>query len=311
MHNCLIVDKLHDSIFQLMENIGVQVDYQPEITRAEILAIIPKYTGIIIRSKTTIDQEFLEHAQLLEWVGRAGAGLDQLDVEALEKRKIQIVNAPDGNCDALAEHTLGLMLSVLNKIGLGDQQIRQGVWDREANRGYELGVMTVGIIGYGFMGKAVCKRLKSFGCRVIGYDKYLKNYTDEYIKEESLETLLGESDLISLHIPLTDETMGMVDRPFIDNCGRPFFLINTARGEIVNLNALNEGLSSGKVLGAGLDVLENEKISTWNEEEIKTMNLLQSFSQVIMTPHVGGWTFESYQKINRVLTDKIAHVIKN
>jgi D-3-phosphoglycerate dehydrogenase / 2-oxoglutarate reductase len=305
MISCLIIDEMHPSIIPMMEQISVRPDYRPGISREEILNMIGNYEGIMIRSKTFIDKELLSKAVKLKFIARAGAGMDQIDAEEAKKKKILIINAPEGNRDALGEHCIGLILSLLNKIYISDAQVRKRLWDREGNRGYELKGKTVGLIGYGFMGSAVAEKLKSFQCRVIAYDKYRKNFSDEYVREVSAEQIFEETDILSLHIPLNAETKGMMDEEYFSRFRKEIWLINTARGEILPLAALNRSLKAGKIRGAALDVLENEKLNKLSQEQLRDFNELIASDRVLLTPHVGGWTHESYVRINEILAGKI------
>lgn len=301
----LIIDKMHDSIVPLLEDQGFEVDYKPAIKRDEIIEALVGCVGMIVRSKTTVDAELLQNAGQLRFMARAGAGIDQLDVEEIESRGISIFNAPEGNRDALGEHALGLLLNLSNNIRQGDSQVRQEIWDREGNRGFELKGKTIGLIGYGFMGSAFAEKLSGFSCKVIAYDKYKQGYSDEFVIESSLEELFEKSDILSLHVPLTDETRFMVDKDFLLKFKPGLIFLNTSRGEVVPLNDLLHLLDEGFIRCAGLDVLENEKLATFSEAHRNDFNRLKEIKNVILTPHVGGWTFESYQRINEVLVDKI------
>ena len=306
---CLIIDKMHGSIVPLLAQIGYRGDYQPTITRAEVLATIADYDGLIVRSKMAIDRELIDQAQNLKFVGRAGAGLDQLDLVALEERGIAVLNAPEGNRDALAEHAVGMLLTLLNKIHLADRQIRAGFWDREAHRGTELMGKTVGLIGYGYMGQAFARRLCGFGVTVLAYDKYRQNYGDDYAQEATMEDLYEQTDVLSLHVPLTEETQNLVDKTYLERFRKNLFLINTARGQIITFDTLVAALRSGKLRGAALDVLENEKLAQLNDQQRPFFHELTHdeliADRIVFTPHVAGWTYESYEKINQVLVDKI------
>lgn len=305
----LIIDDMHISIIPLLEKQGHDVTYQPTITKEAIFEIIADYQGIIIRSKLKLDRHFFEKASQLKFIGRAGAGLDQIDLEEVQKRSVQLFNAPEGNCDALGEHALAMLLSLLNNLKQGDSQIKQGIWDREGNRGYELSNRTIGIIGYGFMGQAFAKKAKSFGCDILAYDKYKKNYSDDYVQEATLLEIFEKCDVLSLHVPLTQETNGLLNEVFLQKFKKPFWLINTARGQVLILEDLIKILEEGKILGAGLDVLENEKLKTLTEEQANILNKLSKLSNVVLSPHVGGWSFESYEKISSVLAEKISRIV--
>ncbi len=305
MKKCLIVDKMHESIISLLRDIGYEADYRPQIKREEVLDIIGQYDGIIVRSKLQIDQEFIDKAHQLKFVGRAGAGLDQLDEEALKANSIHILNAPEGNRDAVGEHAVGMLLNLFNRINQADQEVRQGTWNREGNRGVELMGKTVGIIGYGNMGQAFARRLVGFGVTVLAYDKYRSNYGDAFARQETMDEIFQHADILSLHVPLTEETHFLVDEAFLNQFSKDIFIINTARGKVMKLTSLSAALGAGKVKGAALDVLENEKLGQLSAEQKHTLAQLQQSNRVLFTPHVAGWTFESYKKINQTLVRKI------
>lgn len=306
----LIVDEMHESIVPLLSSINVIGNYKPYLNREEVLNEVVDYDGIVVRSKLKLDVEFFKKAVQLKFIARAGAGLDQIDVEEVERRGIVIVNAPEGNRDALGEHALGLLLSLTNKISQGNLQVRNKIWDREGNRGVELSGKTVGLLGYGFMAQAFAKRLKAIGCIVVAYDKYKTGFSDEVVKEVSLNELKVISDVFSIHVPLTNETLGFVDEEFLKSFSKSFWLLNTARGPVLKLIGLIGAMKSGKVLGAGLDVLENEKINKLSVEEEVWFSELSRFENVVFSPHVGGWSVESYRRINTVLVEKLKTVIK-
>ncbi|UFH55770.1 2-hydroxyacid dehydrogenase [Spirosoma sp. KNUC1025] len=301
----LIADEMHTSLFRMLDEAGFSYTYQPKITRAELINQLSSFDGLIIRSKTTVDNELLSHAPNLRFIGRAGAGLDLIDLEATEQRGIHVFHAGEGNRDAVAEHVVGMLLALLANILKADREVRQGIWDREGNRGYELGSLTVGLIGYGNNGRATARRLSGFGCRVLAYDKFLTNYGDTFAEEASMEQLMAEADVLSLHVPLTDETRMMVNNTFIAQVARPFYLVNIARGEIVSLSALVRGLESGKIRGCCLDVLENEKLAKLTVDQQASFDYLRQSDRVILSPHVAGWTHESYVRINEVLVRQL------
>lgn len=300
---------MHPSIVSMLEGIGVVPDYRPSVKRDDLLKIVMNYEGLIVRSKVKIDKELLDLASNLKIIARAGAGLDQIDIEEVERRNIKVLNAPEGNRDAVGEHAVGMLLSLMNKMQTGDQEVRNGIWKREKNRGYEVGGLTIGIIGYGNMGKAFAKRIKGFGCRVIAYDKYISGYADEYAEEVSIEDIFKDADVLSLHIPLTEVSRRMVDKNFIANFKKNFWLVNTARGEVVQQADLIEALDSGKIRGAALDVLENEKFETLTSIQKLNFENLVERENILFTPHVAGWTYESLVKINEVLVEKLRESI--
>ncbi|MCY7357016.1 MAG: 2-hydroxyacid dehydrogenase [Rudanella sp.] len=301
----LIADDMHPSLFPMLTEAGFRFEYQPTITRAELLERLASFDGLIIRSKTTVDEPLLQRAPNLRFVGRAGAGLDLIDLEAITKRNIRVFHAGEGNRDAVGEHAVGMLLGLLANIVRADAEVRRGVWNREGNRGYELGSMTVGIIGYGNNGQATARRLSGFGCRVLCYDKFRTDYGDTYAEAVPLNQILTQANVVSLHIPLTNDTRQLVDDEWIDKIGKPFYLMNVARGEIVSLSALVRGLESGKVRGACLDVLENEKLTKLSSEQQANFDYLRHSDRVVLTPHVAGWTHESYVRINEVLVRQL------
>ncbi|RAJ33390.1 2-hydroxyacid dehydrogenase [Pedobacter cryoconitis] len=302
----LIVDDLHPVFKSRAEQLGYEVDDRPLITRAETLAVISEYDGIAVRTKFKIDRELMEAAPGLKFVARAGAGLDNIDEAYAKEKNIKLLNAPEGNRDAVGEHAMGMLLSLINTHRKADLEIRNGIWDREGNRGWELKGKTVGIIGYGFMGSSMARKLSGFEVKVLAYDKYKTGFSDAYAQECSMEEIVKHSDVLSLHIPLTSETRQMVDEEYLYHFKKNIFFINTARGEIVNTKAVLAAIKSGKILGAGLDVLEVEKFPALAEQDWFTE--LKESEKVILTPHVGGWTFDSYRKISEVLADKLEQV---
>lgn len=301
----LIADSMHSSLFPMLEEQNWEYDYQPGFRRQDIIDAIPDYEGLIIRSKTTVDKEMLDAAKRLIFIGRAGAGLDLIDLEVAKEKQIEVFHAGEGNRDAVAEHAVGMLLCLFNNILKADREIRSGIWDREGNRGVEIMGKTVGIIGYGNNGSATAKRLSGFGCKVLAYDKFRDHYGDDYAEESSLENIMQKADILSLHIPLTADTRYLIDQNFIDNFSRSFYLLNQSRGEIVKLDSVVSGLKSGKIRGACLDVLENEKIKNLTPGQQESFDYLCSSDNVILTPHIAGWTHESYFRINEVLVRQI------
>jgi D-3-phosphoglycerate dehydrogenase len=302
----LIVDDLHPVFKNRAEELGYEVDDLPKITRAETLVAISGYDGIAVRTKFRIDKELMDAAPGLKFVARAGAGLDNIDEAYAQEKGIQLINAPEGNRDALGEHAVGLLLSLINNYRKSDIEIRNGIWDREGNRGWELKGKTVGIIGYGFMGSSFARKLSGFEVKVLAYDKYKTGFSDAYAQECSMEEIVKHSDVLSLHIPLTAETRQMVNAEYLYHFKKNIFFINTARGEVVNTQAVLDAIESGKILGAGLDVLEAEKFP--NLAEQPWYAALKESPKVLLTPHIGGWTVDSYRKISEVLADKLAQL---
>ncbi|AMM51969.1 phosphoglycerate dehydrogenase [Rufibacter sp. DG15C] len=302
---CLIVDLMHESLLPMLENMAVEVTYVPHIKKDQVAELLPFYDMLMVRSKLRVTEELVAAAPRLKVVARAGAGVDNIDDGVLERHNITLLNAPEGNRDAVGEHTLGLLLTLFRKINSGDAEVRKGLWLREENRGEEIGGKTVGIIGYGNMGKAFAKRLAGFDCEVLAYDVQAVTKPFSYVKLCVLEEIQERADVLSLHIPFTKNNRHLVSEAFIDRFQNPFWLLNTARGEVVDHAALVKGLKHGKILGAALDVLENEKLSTLSLDQQKRLQFLYDHPRVVLTPHIAGWTHESYQRINEVLVQKL------
>ncbi len=306
----LIIDEMHPSIIPMLEKQGHEVTYLPNITRPEILDSVAEFDGFIIRSKTPMDRELLEKAVNLKFIGRAGAGLDQIDLEYLEERGVKLFHAAKGNRDAVAEHAIGGLLALFNQVKKADSEVRNGIWDREGNRGHELMGKTVGIMGFGNMGKAFTKRLSGFGVKIMAYDKYKLDFGTDLVQEVIWEKLKSEVDILSIHVPLTSETRNFFTLEELSSFSKPFWLINTARGEVVSFATLNAALDQGILRGAVLDVLENEKFKKFTDEQKAQFEKLAQRENVIFSPHVAGWTFESYEKINKVLVKGIKKAFK-
>ncbi|MBK0384305.1 phosphoglycerate dehydrogenase [Pedobacter sp. SD-b] len=306
MKKILIVDDLHPAFKIAAEEMGFEVDDLPLIKKEKVLEILKDYQGLAIRTKFRVDKEVIDAAKNLKFVARAGAGMDNIDVAYADEKNIKLINAPEGNRDAVGEHCVGLLLSLMNNFRKADAEIRNGIWEREGNRGYELMGKTIGIIGYGNNGSAFAKKLKGFDVKVLAYDKYKTRFTDEFAKEASMEEIVKYSDVVSFHIPLTRETKQMVNDEYLSYFRRPFFFINAARGEIVNTQSVLNAIKEGRILGAGLDVLEREKFPALADADFYQQ--LVKEEKVILTSHVGGWTFDSYRKISEVLADKLKNL---
>lgn len=302
---------MHLSIIDLLQKEGHEVEYAPQITREEILDQVADYDGLIIRSKTPMDRSLLEKAVNLKFIGRAGAGLDQIDLQYLEERGVQLFHAAKGNRDAVAEHAVGGLLALFNQLLKADREVRKGIWDREGNRGHELMGKTVGIFGFGNMGRAFSKRLKGFGVSILAYDKYKFDFGTDEVQEVMWEKLKAEADVLSIHVPLTPETRDFFTLDELKSFAKPFWLINTARGEVISFDTLNAALDQGILRGAVLDVLENEKFQKFTPEQKAAFERLAERENVLFSPHVAGWTFESYEKINKVLVKKIKKAFPN
>lgn len=304
MKKLLIIDQIHPVFMQQVEASGrYRCDNRPDINYEECLRIIGDYHGLVVRSKFFIGPELLGTAERLEFIARAGAGMDGIDTTLAGEKNIRLLNAPEGNRDAVGEHALGMLFSLLNNLRMGDAQVRGGTWDREGNRGTELKGKTVGIVGYGNMGQAFARKLSGLDVRVIAYDKYKTGFSDKLVEEVRPARLFAETDVLSLHVPLTAETRKMVDAAYWDNFSKPVFFINTARGETVDTADLLAAIARGKVRGAGLDVLEVEKFPGLQQQP--WFRELTECNKVLLSPHVAGWSFESYRRISEVLAAKV------
>lgn len=311
-HKVLFIDDTHPVLREELEKTGFLCDHFPGYSRKDHLRILDQYQGVIIRGRLTIDKEFLDRAPNLEFIGRVGAGMENIDVLYAEKKGIRCLNAPEGNRDALGEHTLGMLLCLLNKICMADREVRNGLWKREENRGMEIRGKTIGIIGYGNMGSAFAQRLKGFEARVLAYDKYKTGFGNDFVRESDMKTLFAETDILSLHVPLTEETYDMVNSEYLNTFAKPVFVINTARGKVLNTEDLVANIEKGKVLGAALDVLEYESRSfeKLNREDLPgAFRYLVDSGKVVLTPHIAGWTHESRYKLARILADKIMAMV--
>ncbi len=305
----LHADSNHPTLLQQLEAAGHNNIEAYDQSPKEILENQHLYDGIVIRSRFKIDKDFLDAASNLKFIARVGAGLESIDVEYAEKKGVKLFSAPEGNRNAVGEHALGMLLSLFNKLNQCDRQVREGLWYREANRGVELEGKTVGIIGYGNMGKAFAKKLLGFDVKVICYD-ILEGVGDEHAEQVSLEDFRRRCDVVSLHTPWTTETNRMVDKEFIAAFAKPFWLLNTARGKSVVTQDLVAALHEKKILGAGLDVLEYEKgsfESLFSEEAEmpKALEELLVMPNVLLSPHVAGWTVESHRKLADTIAQKI------
>ena len=294
-------------------NRGFECIVNTEITEDELIKSINIYSGLIIRSKFHIDSKMIDEADNLKFIARLGAGMEHVDVEYAENKGIKCFNSPEGNRDAVGEHSLGMLLCLFNKICVANTQVRNGKWLREENSGMEIMGKTIGIIGYGNMGSTFAKKLSGFSAEVIAYDKYKFNYSDNYVKECSLEEVMQGSDIISLHVPLTAETHYMINESFLNNLTKKIYLINTSRGPVVKTVDLVKCLKSGKVAGAALDVLEYEKYSFENicSKPDYAFKYLCEAENVILSPHIAGLTKESYYKHAKVIAEKIINAFDN
>jgi D-3-phosphoglycerate dehydrogenase len=304
----LHIDSNHPLLWEQLEQAGFINHADFTSSKQEIEEKIQDYQGIVIRSRFKIDKQFLDKATNLQFIARVGAGLESIDCDYATSKNVALIAAPEGNCNAVGEHTLGMILSLFNKLNIADSEIRSGEWNREKNRGYELDGKTVGIIGYGNMGKAFAKKLRGFEVEVLCYD-IKENVGDANARQVSLQELQQKTDVLSLHIPWTPETDKMVNSDFINAFAKDIWIINTSRGKNIITADLVTAMQSGKVLGAGLDVLEYEKLSFENLFQDKNtpeaFQYLLDGRKVILTPHIAGWTYESHERLAQVIVDKI------
>ncbi len=301
----LFIDTAHEELKIRLEKQGFQCESFDNYDRNDYRKIANEYIGIIIRSKVKLDADFLKYCTSLKFIGRVGAGMENIDIDFAKKQDIQCINAPEGNRDAVGEHALGMLLSLFNNLLVADSEVRNRLWIREGNRGYEVGGKTIGIIGYGNTGQAFARKLSGFGAKILCYDKYRKSYGDALVSECSMEDLYNNCDIVSLHVPLSDETRFLVDDEFINRFQKNIYIINTSRGKVLDTKDLVRNLESGKVLGACIDVLEYEGLSFENVNLPGEFNTLIEMKNVILSPHIAGWTHESNYKMAVTIAEKV------
>ena len=312
----LFIDSVHPSLQKELEKAGFQCDLKYDLSKEQITDSIKDYQGVIIRSKIKLTKEIIDKAVQFQFIARVGSGMENIDVEYAESKGIKCLHAPEGNRDAVAEHAIGMLLALFNNIVKANHEVRKGEWTREGNRGVELAGKTVGILGYGNMGSAFAKRLEGFNVHVLAYDKYKKKYSDGHVKECTLTELFEQTDVLSIHIPLTEESLFMINDQFINSFKKNIYIINTARGKVLKTEDLVKSMKSGKITGACLDVLEYEDVSFEKlNSELKTqsseLGYLINSSKTILTPHIAGWTHESNKKMALILAEKIKELFGN
>ena len=307
----LFIDPVHPLLWKALSKKNFECVEGYALSKDETQQIIGDFDGIVIRSRFKIDSTFLDACKDLKFIARSGSGLENIDVSYAQAKGIHCINASEGNAQAVAEHALGMILSLLNNLNKADAEVRKGIWQRSENRGYELYGKTVGIIGYGNTGSAFAKLLNGFDCTVLSYDKYLESFTTNWARKVEMNEIFEHADILSLHIPLTEESTYLVEQKYISRFKKPIYLINTSRGKCVHTKTVLSALNDGRLSGACLDVLEFEKTSfneTFFSEEF---NELIKSEKVILSPHIAGWTHESYQKLSKVLLAKILAVTDN
>jgi D-3-phosphoglycerate dehydrogenase / 2-oxoglutarate reductase len=303
----LITDAVHPILIEGLTAANYHCDYEPNITYEKVFEKIEIYDGLIINSKILVNQEFINKATRLKFVARLGSGREVVDIPYAESKSIKVFFSPEGNSNAVAEHTVGMLLALANNLLRADREVRQMIWEREKNRGFELKGKILGIIGFGHTGAALAQKLSSFDVEILAYDKYKSGYSSQYpyIKEVDLKTLQQRSDIISFHLPLTPETQYYCNKAFLEGCKDGVIIINTSRGIVVETQDLINALEQKKVKGACLDVFENEKVNTFNPIEYKMYQQLYQRDDIILSPHIAGWTVESKYLLAKKLLDKI------
>ena len=308
MKKVVFIDTVHPILAERLSKLGYSCEDATKFNKLEVKETIKDAFGIVIRAKYKLNEDFLKSSMHLGFIARSGSGLENIDLDYCNQNNIAVFNSPEGNRNAVAEHGLGMLLSLFNRLNKGDQEVRNGIWNREDNRGIELDGKTIGIIGFGNNGSAFAKKLEGFDCKVLAYDKYKQNFSNRNVIEAKMEEIFAQSEVLSFHVPLTEETDQLFDTHFINKFQHPFFLLNLSRGKIVNTKALVEGLKTGRVRGACLDVLEYEPSdfsSIFERELPDELDFLFQQQNVLFSPHVAGWTTDSYYKLSDVLATKI------
>ena len=307
--NVLIIDAFPEPWLSQIQALPVTVHYFPSADRQQALIFLREADILILNSKIRVDREAIDTAPNLKMVIRAGVGMDHIDVDYLAEKGIRAENTEGQNADAVGEQTVGMLLAMQHRIVIANEQVKRFFWRREANRGTEIGGKTIGIIGYGHTGQAVAKRLSGFGMTVLAYDKYRGNYSDQYAKEATMSDIFQQAEIVTLHVPLTAETRNMANDAFFDRFHHPITFLNLARGPITNLTALLRAMDDGQVLQAAIDVLPNEKFDTLTPEETRTYQSLFARKEVIVTPHIGGWSHESLNNINSRIVNLVREML--
>ncbi len=313
MKKIICIDSNHDILHETLIDAGFHCDLFWNKSKEELISLLPNYEGAVIRSKFKFTKDIIDSATNLKCIGRVGAGMENIDVEYALSKGIRCVSAPEGNRDAVGEHALGMLLMLMNHLKRSDKEVRNGVWKRAENRGHEIAGKTIGIIGYGNMGSAFAKKLKGFDCDILVYDKYKTGIVDEHIKESSLYEIYEKADIVSIHLPLTQETNYYINDDFISQFKKNIYVINTARGKCLNTADLVKHLKTGKVIGACLDVLEYESTSFENIDTNtlpEPMQYLLKSEEVILTPHIAGWTHESNYKMSKIIAERMIEILK-
>lgn len=308
MNKVVFIDSVHEILWERLEKKGFQCISAIDLEEQSVKECITQAFGLVIRARIQLNESFLKDCKQLKFIARSGSGLENIDIDYCDRNGIAVFNSPEGNRNAVAEHGLGMLLSLFNKLIKADNEVRNFIWDREGNRGIELDGKTIGIIGFGNNGSAFAKKLRGFDCKILAYDKYKSGYSDNQVIESTLEEIFDQADVVSFHIPQNQETVYFMNDFFVSQMKKPFYLLNVSRGKIVQTSALVNGLKSGKIVGACLDVLEYESSSfstSFKDSLPEDLKFLFQSDKVLFSPHVAGWTEGSYYKLSSVLADKI------
>ena len=301
----IVTDFLHPYMAEWLIGRGFHVDIQPEISNEALFEIIDQYEGLVLSTKILVTPKLVDKAVNLEFIARAGSGMENIDVAYAQSKNIIVVNSPEGNANAVAEHAVGMLLALMNNIVRADNQIRNGIWQREENRGEEIAGKTIGIIGYGHTGSRFASKWKGFEVSVLAHDKYKTGFGDDFVKEAEISEIQQKADILSFHLPLNQETHHYFNSAFINGFAKPIWLVNASRGKIVNTADLISTLDNKKVIGAALDVFENEKFYELSGSDLANMQNLTKRHNIILTPHVAGWTHTSHLKLSKILAEKL------
>ncbi len=301
----LITAKVHEYLINELEAKGYTVNYQPSITYNQVLDEIHDVNGLIVTTRIKVDKAVIDRAGALEWIGRLGSGMELIDVEYAESKGIHCASSPEGNRETVGEQAVGMLIMLMHNLLKSSLELRQNIWERDGNRAWELGGKTIAIIGYGHTGSAFARKLRGFDMRILAYDKYKKGFGNEYVEEADLDTIFREADIVSLHLPLNEETRHLGNLQFFSSFAKRVYLLNTSRGKVVSTADVIAALENDTLAGAGLDVLENEKLETFNETEQQQFRFLLGHPRVVITPHIAGYSHEASVKMAKVVLEKL------